>query len=125
MNKVFKEKGSGTFGLISDQNPLPEKALYWRSFFGQRVPVFTGAETFAKEYNYPVAYIDTRKIKRGVYKATFKIITLNPKELPDYQITDKFFDILENQIREQPEYYFWTHKRFKHAGKEPSPRKNP
>jgi len=118
MNKVFKEKGDGTFGLISDQNPLPEKALYWRSFFGQRVPVFTGAETFAKEYNYPVAYIDTRKIKRGVYKATFKIITLNPKELPDYQITDKFFEILENQIREQPEYYFWTHKRFKHTGKE-------
>ncbi|RUA11457.1 MAG: lipid A biosynthesis acyltransferase [Flavobacteriia bacterium] len=125
MNTVYKKKESGTYGLISDQNPLPKKAQYWRSFFGKRVPVFTGAEKFAKEYNYPVAYVDTRKIKRGYYQATFKVITENPRELPDYQITDKFFEILENQIREQPEYYFWTHKRFKHVGKEPSAKKNP
>ncbi len=123
INNNYKEKIEGTYGLISDQNPLPEKALYWRPFFGQKVPVFTGAEKFAKEYNYPVAYIDTRKIKRGYYQATFKVITLNPRELPDFQITDKFFEILENQIREQPEYYFWTHKRFKHVGKEPSSKK--
>ncbi len=119
MEKIFSEKGSGVYGLISDQNPLPEKALYWRDFFDQRIPVYTGAETLSKKYNYPVAYIDVRKIKRGFYECTFRLISETPRELPDFEITDRFFEILEAQIRTQPEYYFWTHKRFKHVGKEP------
>ena len=56
----------------------------------------------------------TKKIKRGYYETEFKIITENPKEQNNYVITDKYIELTEKMIREQPEYYLWSHNRFKH-----------
>ena len=74
----------------------------------------------AKKYNYPVAHFITQKVKRGHYQTRMEILTERPRELPDYEITDRFFHKLEESIRQAPAYYFWTHKRFKHMGKEPT-----
>ena len=63
----------------------------------------------------PVIYLAVNKIKRGYYTASFKVITEDPNTLPDHKITDVFAKLLEAQIKENPEYYLWTHKRFKHA----------
>jgi len=116
----IKNDRQGSYGFLSDQNPLLNKASYWRKFFGVRVPVFTGTELLSKRYDLPVIFLRTRKVKRGYYEITMEVISENSKDIKFYQITDRFFELLENQIKEQPEYYFWTHKRFKHAGKEPS-----
>ena len=62
----------------------------------------------------------TRKIKRGYYEVEFELITENPKEYKDYQLTDKFLEITERNIRNQPEVYLWSHKRFKHRDKVPA-----
>lgn len=107
------------YGLASDQSPQLKRARYWRNFLGVKVPVFLGAEKIAKEYNYPVVFFDIQKIKRGYYETTLTLITENPRELPEYKITDIFTEMLEAQIRKQPEYYLWTHKRFKHKDKAP------
>ena len=85
---------------------------------GIRVPIITGAEMLAKKFDYPVVYLQTDLVKRGYYKSKFIELTEYPSDFPDYQITDMFLKVLEKQIRANPEYYFWTHKRFKHMGKE-------
>jgi len=64
-----------------------------------------------------VLYLKVEKAKRGYYYATFVPLADNPKEYPDFQITRMFFDALENQIHEKPEYYLWSHKRWKHRDK--------
>lgn len=106
------------YGFISDQSPLLKRAGYWNNFMGNRVPIIIGPELMAKRFNYPVVYIQNDRVKRGYYKTKINVLTESPRDLPDYQIMDKFIRILERQIRANPEYYFWTHNRFKHMGKE-------
>lgn len=102
------------YGLASDQSPYDTPKQYRRSFMGIEVPVFTGAERIAKQFHLPVIFCDIQKLKRGYYQTTFTPITQNPNQLSDYQITDTFTQLLEAQIRRAPEFYFWTHNRFKY-----------
>lgn len=114
-----KNNTVGSFGLLSDQSPELGKTFYWSNFLGVRVPIHTGAEMLAKKYDCIFLKMEIDKVKRGYYLVDFELITENPREYPDYQLTDIFIEKLEKQIRRKPEYYFWTHNRFKHEGKEP------
>ena len=118
MEKHKTEKELDIYGLLSDQSPKLNKTHYWSNFMGNRVPVHTGAEMLAKKYDYPVIYFRTERVKRGYYVANVEVISDNPRDFKDYELTEIFLKKLENQIRKNPEFYFWTHKRFKHMGKE-------
>ena len=107
------------YGLLSDQSPSIHKAYYWAPFLNVKVPIHTGAEMLAKKHDFTVLHMLVTKTKRSHYEVRFEIFSKNPKEVPDYKITDLFLDRTEKQIREKPEYYFWTHKRFKHKDKIP------
>lgn len=101
-------------GLASDQSPSNSKKQYFRRFLGVKVPVFTGAERIAKQFDLPVIYAEIERVKRGYYQTEFKIITQNPLQERSHKITDIFTELLENQIRKNPKHYLWTHNRFKH-----------
>ena len=101
-------------GFISDQTPKKEKARHWNEFMGINVPVHTGAEALAKKLDMPVLFFSVERKKRGYYEATFQTLAENPADYKDYEITDKFLKLVETQIHEAPEYYLWTHKRWKH-----------
>ncbi|MBC9795341.1 lysophospholipid acyltransferase family protein [Sinomicrobium sp. FJxs] len=107
------------YGFLSDQSPQLSKAVYWQEFMGIKVPVHIGPEVLAKRADLTVLYMHTEKIKRGYYRATLKTLTTSPATNPNYQITDMYIREVEKQIKEAPEYYFWTHKRWKHKGKAP------
>jgi lauroyl/myristoyl acyltransferase len=102
------------YGLASDQSPQVHKTFHWQQFMGITVPVHTGAEMLAKRYDLEVVFAKVKKVKRGYYEATFVRIANNPKSIPDYEITDAYLKEVERQILEAPEFYFWTHKRWKH-----------
>ncbi len=102
------------YGLASDQSPQVHKTFHWQQFMGITVPVHTGAEMLAKRYDLEVVFAKVKKVKRGYYEATFVPIANNPKSIPDYEITDAYLKEVEQQILEAPEFYFWTHKRWKH-----------
>lgn len=102
------------YGMLCDQSPKLNKTYHWSNFFGVEVPVISGTEMLAKKYNYAVMYIETTKVKRGFYETKMGILSENPREIPDFEITDLFMKKLEAQIIKNPAYYFWTHKRFKH-----------
>lgn len=59
-------------------------------------------------------FLKVKIVKRGFYEASFEVLSENAKEVPNYEITDKFLTLVEQQIYEAPEYYLWTHKRWKH-----------
>ena len=107
----------GVYGFAMDQSPKASKAFHWAEFFGIKVPVHTGGEMIAKRMNMNVIFVKGKKIKRGYYEATFVEMVDNPKEVPNYEITDMFLRMVEAQILEAPEYYLWTHKRWKYAEK--------
>ncbi len=115
-----KKNNELTFnGFVFDQSPKLSKAIHWQDFMGVEVPVHVGAEMLAKRLDMVTLFLKVKKIKRGYYKATFSDIIRNTKDYNDYTITDLSLKRVEEQIREAPEFYFWTHKRWKHMGKKP------
>jgi KDO2-lipid IV(A) lauroyltransferase len=101
--------------LMGDQRPAPHEINVWINFLNQDTPVILGAEKMAKKFDSPIVFLDVMPEKRGYYKVTTEIIVENPKEMADHEITKKFFRILEKQIKNCPEYYLWSHKRWKYT----------
>lgn len=114
MHRNFSTNKHGAYVLISDQSPMLTKKMYWSNFFNVKVPIHTGAEAMAKKFDLVVLNWSVTKIKRGYYNAEFTVITEKPKEEEKNFITEKYIEITENQIKKQPEFYLWSHKRFKH-----------
>ena len=102
------------YGMVSDQSPKTAQIAHWESFMGIETPVHIGPELLSKKYNLNVVFAKVRKVKRGYYEATLIPITDEPKSLPNYEIIHRYIKEVEKQIYEAPEYYFWTHKRWKH-----------
>ncbi|MGZ9676231.1 lysophospholipid acyltransferase family protein [Flavobacterium sp. GNP001] len=102
------------YGLASDQSPKADRIFHWHSFMGVEVPVHTGPEMLAKKYDMNVVFAKVKKIKRGYYELTIVPLSENAKSVPDFEITEAYIKEVEKQIAEAPEYYFWTHKRWKH-----------
>ena len=107
------------YGFASDQSPKKSKAVYWNNFLNNWVPIHIGAEVIAKKYNMAIVFMDVQKVKRGYYEASFSLITDKPKDFKDFQLTEKYIRIVEKQIQNKPEYYTWTHRRFKHRQNPP------
>lgn len=107
------------YGFITDQSPKIWRVPYWGKFFGMEVPVHAGAELLAKKMDMNVMFVTIKKVKRGHYSAKFIPFEGTPKDVPNFEIMDAFLHILEQQIYEAPEYYLWTHKRFKHRRNDP------
>lgn len=118
---LIKAKRNGELtinGFAADQSPKFNKAFHWNTFMGINVPIHTGAEMLAKKLDMAVVFFAVKKIKRGYYETTFKTITTTPKTYENYEITDMYLKLVEQQIIEAPEYYLWTHKRWKHRDKQ-------
>ena len=119
INTQIQEKKLFLYGMAADQSAQIRSITYWRNFLGIKVPVFTGSERIAKEHDIPVVFGKMMKIKRGYYKVVVEMLSEFPRKKKDFEITDMYIERVEKQIRENPEYYFWTHNRFKHMGKAP------
>lgn len=113
ISKSISNGEMAMYGLVADQSPARYRAQHFTNFFGKTSAVFIGSEKLAKAHDTAVVYLAVDKVKRGYYKATFHTITNHAAQTKDWEITDAFFDLLEIQIRKQPEYYLWSHKRWK------------
>lgn len=99
--------------LATDQSPSKSTNVYWTQFLNQDTAVLFGTEKYAKEFGYPVVYGHIRKIRRGYYEMEFELIEANPTEAPHGAITEKHTRALERDIQQAPQYWLWTHKRWK------------
>ena len=115
MLNMRKEGVQGVFGMISDQSPMARFIRYRMDFLHQDTPVFLGTEQLAKKYNYPVYYLDIQRVKRGYYRAVVRPITVSPTETAEYEITTNFMRQLEKDIQQKPEFWLWSHNRWKHS----------
>jgi len=109
------QKGIPSFtAFIADQTPRINDIQYWTTFLNQDTAVVVGLEKIAKKLNAVVLAAHPKKIRRGYYEVEYFLVTENPKETAKFEITEKCTRILENIIREKPEYWLWSHKRWKH-----------
>jgi KDO2-lipid IV(A) lauroyltransferase len=100
--------------FLADQSPPRNAIHYWTSFLNQETPVYTGVEILAKRYNAAVMYYEIRRVKRGYYEVDATLITENAAETFDMGITNQHVRLLEETIRRNPQYWLWSHRRWKH-----------
>jgi KDO2-lipid IV(A) lauroyltransferase len=100
--------------FATDQSPSNANKGYWMEFLNQDTPVLFGTEKYAIEYNCPVIYGTINKVKRGYYELDLKLITENPRECAHGEITEQHTRLLEKDIRKAPQFWLWSHRRWKH-----------
>ncbi|WP_107039836.1 lysophospholipid acyltransferase family protein [Brumimicrobium mesophilum] len=111
----FLKSNSATIStlILADQSPGNSKKCYWMEFLNQTSGIIFGPEMLANQYDQAVVYFSLHKVKRGHYSMQLKEITSTPRELEYGEITERFAHLLEETINEAPQYWIWSHKRWK------------
>lgn len=101
--------------LIADQAPMESESDFWTKFLNQNTSVFLGPEKIAQKLNAPVIFLDITKPKRGFYEIEAKVLFDQSKNTQPLEITKAHVKSLEDQIKRQPEYWLWSHRRWKRS----------
>lgn len=109
-----KNSVKAVYGLIADQTPPRAEIKYRTRFLNQDTPVYLGAEKIALKYDMAVLFMNIRKIRRGYYSYSTEMLFEHTSGLEEYSVTDSHVRRLEEIIREKPEYWLWTHRRWKY-----------
>jgi KDO2-lipid IV(A) lauroyltransferase len=121
MRRMLTYKNQGIRVLscfIADQSPMKSQIQYWTKFLNQDTPIYLGVEKLAKTFHQAVVFLKILRTKRGYY--TIEIVKLfeDVTNVPEHEITEAHVRELEALISQQPEYWLWSHRRWKH--KKPS-----
>ena len=106
-------------GLIADQTPPWGGIDYWYNFLNQKTPFFPGIDKTARKFHLPVIFVGLRKVSKAHYIAHMDVIYDGVERVPEHEITKRYVRKLEEMIVAAPEYWMWSHKRWKH--KPPGP----
>ena len=99
--------------FLIDQAPSQTSTPHWMTFLNQDTGVLVGTERFAKDYNYAIVFLDVQKPKRGYYTGRFIDVTGSPQSFPKGELTEIVTRMLEGYIKEKPEFWLWSHRRWK------------
>ena len=111
---VANRKQLTATAFIADQTAPHDKA-YWTTFLNQNTAVFPGPEKLAIKFDYPVVYMNVKRLRRGYYEVTPELLFSNPKETKENEISEVFMKRLEKEIFLDPTIWLWSHRRWKHA----------
>jgi len=98
---------------LADQSPGNSRKSYWMEFLHQQTAVLFGTEMMAHSYNMSVVFFRIQKVRRGYYELELELITEEPKKMNWGKITEAHTHLLEKEIYHKPEYWIWSHKRWK------------
>jgi Kdo2-lipid IVA lauroyltransferase/acyltransferase len=110
----FHRKGIPTALWLGADQTAPATSKFWTNFLNREAPFFSGPEKIASKTNQPVIFHQVRKTGRGRYESDFIPLVENPAEIEPKEILLAYIRKMEDIIREKPEYYLWSHRRWKH-----------
>lgn len=102
------------WGFIVDQSPAKPDRAHWIEFLNQETAVATGTDRYARQYNLGVVFGKITKVKRGYYTLRYEEVCIDSTKTTEGEISKKHSGILEKLIQQEPQYWLWTHKRWKH-----------
>jgi KDO2-lipid IV(A) lauroyltransferase len=114
---LIKRKKNGVPTLTSflaDQTPARGDIHYWTSFMNQDTPVYLGAEKIASKYDMAMIFFNMEKKRRGKYTVNIELLYEHTSGVPEHEITERHVRRLEEIITEKPEYWIWSHRRWKY-----------
>jgi KDO2-lipid IV(A) lauroyltransferase len=102
----------------ADQSPSNPDGAYWLNFCNKPTGFIKGPWIRAVRQDQPYIYLTIRKPKRGHYEFKMFPFSDNPSELSPEELARRYARMLEEDIRQMPELYLWTHNRWKRPWKE-------
>lgn len=102
-------------GMIADQSPPFFEVNHWYDFLNRPTAFYWGVEKIAQRFNIPVLYFHIRKIGHSRYEGRFEQIYDGREPVAEFEITERYVRHLEEDIRRVPEYWMWSHRRWKHT----------
>lgn len=98
----------------TDQAPYKGAGKHFiGEFMSQPTNAMLGSVGVACKMSHSVMYMKMKRVERGRYEMTLIPICRNASEHTPEEIMRKYYDLLEEEIRETPHNWLWTHKRWK------------
>lgn len=115
MRSIIKDS-KNQFGvvIIADQTPSNIETSYWANFLNQPTPIFLGTEKISEHFNNAIVFVDVTRLKRGYIEIEFVTLAESAEGFKENEITELHTRHLEQKIKEQPAYWLWSHRRWKH-----------
>ena len=114
-----REGRPSILGYINDQVPKWENIHHWLTFLNHKdTPVFTGIERIVHSQNQAVVYVDVKRVGRGRYECEYQVVTRDPSTMGEFELTDIYFKLMEQTINRAPQYWLWSHNRWKRTREE-------
>lgn len=113
--KLRQQSRQFVIGLISDQSPSKFELNYWTTFLNQNTAIILGPEKMARLSKSKVVYWHIVKTGRGRYQMTYIPYPGDVTTSTEYEITEWHVRLLEGQIMDAPEFWLWSHKRWKYS----------
>lgn len=115
LRHIVRLKGKPHISMfVADQTPTYQDSDYFLDFLNQDTLVYTGTERIARLTKNPIVYCHIgRKQKRGHYFCKFTTLVEDPDIYEEHEITKLHNKFTEDIIKETPEYWLWSHKRWK------------
>jgi len=117
VRKIIDNRGNNIrtlYGFMADQTPAKPDIRYYTTFLNQETPVFLGIEKIAAKYDMSIVFFNVQKVKRGYYDLTVELLFEGTSGMPEFKVTEAHVNRLEEVIRKNPEYWIWTHRRWKY-----------
>jgi KDO2-lipid IV(A) lauroyltransferase len=108
-----RRKEFRVFVMVADQSPIRAERGLWTHFMHQEAKFYLGAQTLAQLTGFPVLFAQCRMTRPGYYELTFHELADPPYEKGSNEITERYIQLAEQAIREQPETWLWSNRRWK------------
>lgn len=101
------------FVMVADQSPIRSERGLWTQFMNQPAAFYLGAETIAKLTRFPVLFAQCRRSRPGHYEVIFHELAKPPYDRESHDITERYVKLAERFIREEPQSWLWSNRRWK------------
>lgn len=115
LRRIMRMKGDDkryVVGFISDQQPKWNSIHHFTPFLNHDTAVFTGTEQIARKVDAYVVYGRLSRPRRGAYHLDLIPIHPHASQTEETFLTDLYMRMLEEDIRQCPEMWLWSHKRW-------------
>ena len=101
------------FVMVADQSPIRSERSYWTSFMHRPAAFYPGTEIIAGMTGFPILFAQCRRRRRGHYDIEFHELARPPYDKDSLDITERYVRMAEQAIRDEPESWLWSNRRWK------------
>lgn len=117
LRKILRTPNDGNtaYMLVADQSPFVGDVDAGMIFLNQKTPIYIGYDKLSTRMDLAFVYCEMKKVKRGYYQVNYHRLHPDNKHFKEFEVVKKFNILLEKTIKENPDNYLWSHRKWKNT----------